>query len=169
MTNPWLAVESACGCNFPDVKIVGECGDGESAVDSILSLEPDLVFLDVQMPGVDGFDVLRALPAVRLPAVIFLTAHEEHALRALEGHALDYLLKPLDDERLAAAVNRAQKQLDTVSKAEMVGRMLGLLDQTANNMHLASSYERDPGSKLCPQKTWNGLQRPRLLGVAHSQ
>lgn len=132
--------------NFPDVKIVGECGDGESAVDSILSLEPDLVFLDVQMPGVDGFGVLRALPAERLPAVIFLTAHEEHALRAFEVHALDYLLKPLDDERLAAAVNRAQKQLDTVSKAEMVGRMLGLLDQ--NRKQYASRFVVRTGSRI---------------------
>jgi two-component system LytT family response regulator len=132
--------------NFPDVKIVGECGDGESAVDSILSLEPDLVFLDVQMPGVDGFDVLRALPAERLPAVIFLTAHEEHALRAFEVHALDYLLKPLDDERLAAAVNRAQKQLDTASKAVMAGRILRLLDQ--NSKQYASRFVVRTGSRI---------------------
>jgi two-component system LytT family response regulator len=132
--------------NFPDVEIVAECGDGESAVDSILSLAPDLVFLDVQMPGLDGFEVLRTLPAQRLPAVIFLTAHEEHALRAFAVHALDYLLKPLDDERLATAVNRAQRQLDTVSKAEMVGRMLGLLDQ--NSGQFASRFVVRTGSRI---------------------
>jgi two-component system, LytTR family, response regulator len=114
---------------FPGIQIVGECGDGASALENILKLEPDLVFLDVQMPDMDGFDVLRTLPAERVPAVIFLTAHEQHALRAFEVHALDYLLKPLDDERFATAVNRAQLQMDAASKAALVGRILGLLDQ----------------------------------------
>jgi two-component system LytT family response regulator len=76
---------------FKDVEIVGECGDGTSAVEKILELSPDVVFLDVQMPGMDGFEVLRALPRESLPSVIFLTAYEQHALRAFEVHALDYL------------------------------------------------------------------------------
>src|SRR3984893_15107519 len=118
--------------NCPGIEIVGECGDGESAVDSILSLEPDLVFLDVQMPEINGFDVLRALQAERLPAIIFLTAYEEHALRAFEVHALDYLLKPLDDERFSVAVNHARKQLDISRKAGLVGRMLRSLDQNSD-------------------------------------
>lgn len=116
--------------NFSDVEIVDECGDGESAVESIVRLGPDLVFLDVQMPGMNGFDVLRALPSEQLPVVIFLTAHQEHALRAFEIHALDYLLKPLEDERFAVALNRARQQIDTARKAELVGRMLGMLDQS---------------------------------------
>src|SRR5262245_2035995 len=90
-----------------DIQVVGECGDGESAVEKILTLAPDLVFLDVQMPGMDGFEVLRALPAEAVPAVIFLTAYEQHAVRAFEVHALDYLVKPIDDERFLSAVNRA--------------------------------------------------------------
>ena len=117
---------------FSDVEIVGECADGASAVESILSLEPDLVFLDVQMPEINGFDVLRALQAERLPAIIFLTAYEEHALRAFEVHALDYLLKPLDDERFSVAVNHARKQLDISSKAGLVGPMLRSLDQNSD-------------------------------------
>jgi len=114
---------------FPDVEIVGQCADGASAVESILSLAPDLVFLDIQMPEIDGFDVIRSLQTERLPAIIFLTAHDEHALRAFEVHAVDYLLKPLDDERFAVAVNRAREQLDTTRKAELVGEMLRSLDQ----------------------------------------
>ncbi len=114
---------------FSDVEIVGECADGASAVESILSLAPDLVFLDIQMPEIDGFDVIRALQTERLPAIIFLTAHDEHALRAFDVHALDYLLKPLDDERFSAAVNRAREQLDTTRKADLVGQMLRSLDQ----------------------------------------
>src|SRR2546425_436475 len=76
--------------NMTDVNIMGECGDDASAVEGILKLEPDLIFLDLQMPGLDGFGVLRALPTEHLPSVIFLTAHEEHALRAFEVSALDY-------------------------------------------------------------------------------
>ena len=117
---------------FPDVEIVGECADGASAVESILSLEPDLVFLDVQMPEINGFDVVRALQSKRLPAIIFLTAYEEHALRAFEVHALDYLLKPLDDERFSVAVNHARKQLDISSKAGLVERVLRSLDQNGD-------------------------------------
>ena len=92
---------------FQEVEVVGECGDGACAIERILELAPDLVFLDVQMPGLDGFDVLRALPRERLPFIIFLTAYEQHALRAFEVHALDYLLKPIDDERFSAAMERA--------------------------------------------------------------
>lgn len=108
--------------------IVGECGDGKRALAKILELAPDLVFLDVQMPGMNGLDVLRSLPKDRVPGVIFLTAYERHAVDAFELHALDYLLKPIDDERFAAAVQRAMRQLDAASRlksAERVLRMLG--------------------------------------------
>src|SRR5262245_61806986 len=93
---------------FCDVEVVAECGDGLTAVEKILELLPDLIFLDVQMPGMDGFEVLRTLPKENLPVVIFITAYEQHALRAFEAHALDYLLKPIDDLRFAAAVDRAR-------------------------------------------------------------
>jgi DNA-binding LytR/AlgR family response regulator len=115
---------------FKDVEVIGECGDGASAVEKIMNLSPDVVFLDVQMPGMDGFDVLRALPMEKLPAVIFLTAHEQHALRAFEFHALDYLLKPLHDERFAAAIDRARKLMESTLKASMVERVLQMLGQT---------------------------------------
>jgi two-component system LytT family response regulator len=114
---------------FPDIEIVGECGDGKQAVESILELSPDLVFLDIQMPGMDGFDVLAALGARNLPAVIFLTAYEQHALRAFEVHALDYLLKPVDDERFALAVGRARKLLDTATKTQVADRILSMLEE----------------------------------------
>ena len=114
---------------FADIEIVGECGDGRAAIDAILGLSPDLVFLDVQMPGMGGFDVLDALPAENLPAVIFLTAYEQHAVRAFEVHALDYLLKPVDDERFAAAIRRAQSLLDSATKLKMAARVLGMLGE----------------------------------------
>jgi two-component system, LytTR family, response regulator len=111
-----------------DVEILGECGDGPSAVQKILEVSPDLVFLDVQMPGMDGFEVLRSIPSENLPAVIFLTAYEKHALQAFDVHALDYLLKPVDDDRFTAAVSRARNLLDSSSRlqaAERIVRMLG--------------------------------------------
>ena len=91
-----------------DVELVGECGDGAEAVAAIERLAPDLVFLDVQMPEVDGFEVLQAIPAARLPAVIFVTAYDRYALKAFEVHALDYLLKPFDRERFGLALDRAR-------------------------------------------------------------
>ena len=115
---------------FKDVEIVGQCGDGVTAVEKIIDLSPDLVFLDVQMPGMDGFEVLRAVPPEKLPSVIFLTAYEQHALRAFEVHALDYLLKPVDDERFASAIGRVRKLLDSSLKTRMAERVLQMLDQT---------------------------------------
>ena len=112
---------------FGDIEIVGECGDGSSAMEKILELSPDVVFLDIQMPGMSGFEVLRSLPKENLPGVIFLTAYEQHALQAFEVHALDYLLKPVDDERFAAAIDRARRLTDSASKTQMAERILAML------------------------------------------
>jgi len=131
---------------FKDVKIIGECGDGVSAVEAILERSPDVVFLDIQMPGMDGFEVLRALPGDRMPAVIFLTAYEQHVLRAFDVHALHYLLKPVDDTRFAAAVNRARDLTDSSLKAEMARRVMKLLDRAAEDY--ASRFTVQTGSRI---------------------
>jgi two-component system, LytTR family, response regulator len=116
---------------FKDVDIVAECRDGPSAVEKILALTPDVVFLDVQMPGMNGFDVLRALPRESLPCVIFLTAYEQYALRAFEIHALDYLLKPIDDARFASALVRARKLLGSALKTTIAERIVQMLARPA--------------------------------------
>jgi two-component system, LytTR family, response regulator len=116
---------------YPDVEVVGECGDGATAVAEISRLTPDVVFLDVQMPGMDGFEVLETLPRETWPGVIFLTAHGEHAVRAFEIHALDYLLKPVEEDRLAAAVSRARELLESRTRAQMTQRIFRLLDEEA--------------------------------------
>jgi two-component system LytT family response regulator len=116
---------------FKDVEIVGECGDGQSAVETILERSPDVVFLDIQMPGLDGFQVLRALPIEHMPAVIFVTAHEEHVLRAFDVHALHYLLKPVDDTRFAAAVERARDLVDSKLRADMAQQVMKMLNRTS--------------------------------------
>lgn len=95
----------------PDLEIVGECGDGPDAVAAIRSLRPDLVFLDVQMPGLTGFQVLEEVADEHLPMVVFVTAHDAHALQAFELHALDYLLKPYSKERLLESLRRARHEL----------------------------------------------------------
>jgi two-component system LytT family response regulator len=113
----------------PDVQLVGECGDGGEAIAAISQLRPDLVFLDVQMPEVDGFQVLEALDIDPLPVVVFVTAHEQYALKAFNAHALDYLLKPFDDERLQATVQRARTHLaGQIAIAGAGDRVRALLD-----------------------------------------
>jgi two-component system, LytTR family, response regulator len=89
------------------VRVIAECADGRSAVDAVARLSPDILFLDVRMPDLDGFGVLEALPQRRRPHVIFVTAHDRHAVEAFRVRALDYLVKPIDDERFAEALRRA--------------------------------------------------------------
>jgi len=131
---------------FKDIEIVGECGDGQSAVERILERSPDVVFLDIQMPGMDGFEVLRALPRDSLPAVIFLTAYEQHVLRAFDVHALHYLLKPVDDTRFATAIGRARDLVDSASKSEMAQRVLKMLDRPSDGY--ASRFTVQTGSRI---------------------
>ena len=95
----------------PQVEVAGEAGSGPEAVEMIHLLRPDLVFLDIQMPGADGFGVLGALDAGAMPHVVFVTAYDEYALRAFEVHAVDYLLKPFDADRFATALARAKQRV----------------------------------------------------------
>jgi two-component system LytT family response regulator len=112
----------------PDVEVVGEAASGREAVEAILRLKPDLVFLDVQMPDVDGFGVLDALEAADMPPrVVFVTAHDQYAVRAFEVHALDYLLKPVSPERFGKVLDRARAQSERRGSddlADRVGRLL---------------------------------------------
>src|SRR5215467_9516332 len=94
-----------------EIQVVGECGNGEEAVDAVRSASPDLLFLDVQMPGMDGFAVLEELREERLPFVIFVTAYDKYAVKAFEVRALDYLLKPFHRQRFSRATERAKAQL----------------------------------------------------------
>jgi two-component system, LytTR family, response regulator len=116
-----------------DIEIISECRNGKEAVVAIETQSPHLVFLDVQMPELDGFGVLDAIGVERMPAVIFVTAYDRYALRAFEVHALDYLLKPFDDERFARAIQRVRRQIERQSIDDLSRRLQGLLDdmQTA--------------------------------------
>jgi two-component system, LytTR family, response regulator len=111
----------------PQVEVVGEAGNGARALEMIRELAPDLVFLDVQMPEMDGFAVLRALEAERAPAVVFVTAYDDHAVRAFDANAADYLLKPFDDERFARALARAKGRVGDRRVRELAVRLAGML------------------------------------------
>jgi two-component system LytT family response regulator len=105
----------------PDIEIVAECANGFEAVKAVTELHPDLLFLDIQMPKLDGFEVLDLVGAG--PAVVFVTAYDEHALRAFDAHAVDYLLKPFGPERLATALDRVRDRL-TAQDRTTVGEVL---------------------------------------------
>jgi two-component system, LytTR family, response regulator len=107
-----------------DIGDIGEAGSGQEALDAIRSFHPDLVLLDVQMPDMDGFAVLEQLPAPRDFHVVFLTAHDRHALQAFEAEALDYLLKPVDPDRFERVLDRAKQQLRQPAPAKFARRLL---------------------------------------------
>jgi two-component system, LytTR family, response regulator len=109
-----------------DLEVIGECGDGAAAIDAITGLAPDLVFLDIQMPEVGGFDVVEAIGVARMPAVVFVTAYDEHALRAFDVHAVDYVLKPIDRHRFRTAVERARRRLAHAPGQQLEERELSL-------------------------------------------
>jgi two-component system, LytTR family, response regulator len=112
-----------------DVQVVAECANGREAIRAIEASPPDLLFLDIQMPELDGFDVLQAIGVGRLPAVIFVTAYDHFALRAFEAHALDYLLKPFDDERFEAALERARARVRQQQGGDLDLRLRALLEE----------------------------------------
>jgi len=93
---------------FADVEICGQCRNGREAIEAVREQQPDLMFLDVQMPGMDGFEVLRRLSGSSMPEIVFVTAYDEFALKAFDANALDYLLKPINDDRLEEAIARAR-------------------------------------------------------------
>jgi two-component system LytT family response regulator len=111
-----------------EVQLVAECSEGSSAVEAIREFKPDLVFLDVQMPEVDGFEVLRRIAPQYAPLVVFVTAFDEYAVRAFDAHAFDYLLKPFKRSRFYEALHRAKQQL-TMQDATQPDRLAGLLNQ----------------------------------------
>ena len=112
-----------------DVEIVGASEDGASAVDAIRALRPDLVFLDIQMPGRTGLEVVAAVGADKMPATIFVTAYDRHAIQAFEVAAVDYLVKPFDDERFAQAIARARERIRLQEVARVTHRLLAVLGE----------------------------------------
>jgi two-component system LytT family response regulator len=111
----------------PDVDLVAQARDGEETITAIHDQTPDLVFLDVQMPQMNGFDVIEAVGTERMPLVIFVTAYDQHALKAFQVRALDYLLKPFDRERFTDSLQRARKQIERDETGDLGRRLLALV------------------------------------------
>ncbi|MEO7967126.1 MAG: response regulator [Gemmatimonadaceae bacterium] len=124
---------------FADIAVIGERVNGREAIESIKNDAPDLVFLDVQMPGLGGFEVVAAVGPERMPVVVFVTAYDEFALRAFDAQALDYLLKPIDDERFAETLNRVRRRLAERAESVIGRRVNALLGEQSDRATAATS------------------------------
>jgi two-component system, LytTR family, response regulator len=123
-----------------DFEVVGEAGDGAEAVEAIRDLSPDVVFLDIQMPRLDGFGVVREVGVDAIPLVVFVTAYDEHALKAFEVHALDYLLKPFAPSRFERLLERVRRQLEPASSGD--GDLAQRIERLLTTVRPAPDYPR---------------------------
>ncbi len=113
--------------HLPDFEIVAQCANGREALAAVQQYKPDLIFLDIQMPGMSGFEVLAHLPQESLPLVVFVTAYDQYAIQAFEARAIDYLLKPIDETRFAEALERAREHLRARSAAQQRDRLMQII------------------------------------------
>ncbi|HEY3785769.1 MAG TPA: LytTR family DNA-binding domain-containing protein [Steroidobacteraceae bacterium] len=121
----------------PDFQVVAQCSNGREALTAVTQHKPDVLFLDIQMPGMSGFDVLAHLPQESLPVVVFVTAYDQYAIRAFEAHAVDYLLKPIDDERFVTALERVRTQVQSRAAATQRDRLVQIIAEITGSGELA--------------------------------
>jgi len=138
--------------DFPEVEIVGECSNGREAVKEIKALSPDLVFLDIQMPGLDGFGVVRALLGGPAPLFVFVTAYDKYAIDAFEANALDYIVKPVEEERLKDAIHRAREAMKSRAAANRESRLVEMLASLSDD-------DRDKIKDLIDDPAWTEKER----------
>tara|TARA_R110002096_G_scaffold154_15_gene837 strand:+ start:4475 stop:5284 length:810 start_codon:yes stop_codon:yes gene_type:complete len=142
---------------FPDIEICAQSRNGREALIAVQEHSPDLMFLDVQMPGMNGFDVLRSMSTSNMPAVIFVTAYDEFALRAFDANALDYLLKPINDDRLAEAIERARRECDEKLADQHRSKLLKFVcELTGQELSLEAALEA---------ASENGISYPKRLAI----
>ncbi len=133
---------------LPGVNVVAKARNGREAIEATLVHNPDLIFLDIQMPGMGGFDVIKALQADVMPMVVFCTAYQEYALDAFDLHAVDYVLKPIDEDRLLRSVQRAQARLDAAApEGENKTTLIGAIDKIARKAAKSSPLVEEPAEK----------------------
>jgi two-component system, LytTR family, response regulator len=130
------------------VEVIGECSDGHQAVSSITELTPDLVFLDIQMPAMDGFEVIKTIGAERMPTVIFVTAYDQYALKAFEVNALDYLLKPFDRKRFQKTLDRAKAMIRGLQNGNVNNRLLSLLGDLRREQETPDRFVIKSGGRV---------------------
>jgi two-component system LytT family response regulator len=146
-----------------DIVVIGECRDGREALRALATLAPDLVFLDIQMPGLDGLEVIRRHGVERMPAVIFVTAHDEFAVRAFETQALDYLVKPLSAARFGAAIARVRERLRMHDAVALAGRLRALLGTEAARAAWPTAASRTPAGAAATDRIVVSTEAGQLL------
>ena len=146
----------------PEINIVAECVNGREAVEAVLELAPDLMFLDIRMPGLNGFEVIKKIQPELLPMVVFCTAFERYALDAFDVHAVDYVVKPIDEERCQLAVKRAlaryqEHQQADGNKSQLIGAIDAITQNVAERMPV-----RKPGSQSQEVAASDASKRPSV-------
>ena len=142
-----------------DIEIIAECSNGRDAIATASSLHPDLMFLDIQMPGVNGFEVVKAMQSDVMPMVIFATAYNQYAIDAFDLHAVDYVLKPLDPERIQRAVTRAVERYSTpADEAGHKTPLIGAIEEITKRLDKESGADAKPAAELPP-----GMRRKLLI------
>ena len=147
----------------PDVEIVGDCSDGRAAVHALRTQQVDCCLLDVQMPGMDGFEVVRAIPDNELPVIVFLTAYDQYALKAFDAHALDYIVKPFSDERFRKAIARARTQV----LQRRAGRLAVTTAQLTSLVETLAQHHRGPTSSAGHRRYLARIAVPSVGKVAY--
>jgi two-component system LytT family response regulator len=135
-----------------DFEIVSQCSNAREAIAAVTLHQPDLIFLDIQMPGMSGFDVLAQLPAESMPMVVFVTAYDQYAIRAFDARAVDYLLKPVDDDRFEAALNRVRERMRSRGAEEQRDQLFNLIAEITGSGELAMDELLARGRKALEPK-----------------
>ena len=148
---------------YPDVEIIDTCSNGREAIRKIKTGKPDLVFLDIQMPGFDGFSVVKGVMEIEPPLFVFVTAYAEHAIKAFEANAVDYLLKPVDDDRLADALDRARTRISEKRGLEEAEKLKVVLAEVAPDAMDAMPEEGEAASRF--EKLINIKDRGQIFRV----
>ena len=143
----------------PEFEVVAECSNGREAVGMLQRERPDLVFLDIQMPGLSGFDVLAHLPRDALPLVVFVTAYDQYAIRAFEARAIDYLLKPIDDRRFDATLDRVRQSTVARSAADQRDRLMEIVAEITGSGEIGLEELLEHGTAAL------GVRQPQVLPI----
>jgi len=142
-----------------DFQIVAQCANGREALAAVVQYKPDVLFLDIQMPGMSGFEVLAQLPPELLPVIVFVTAYDQYAIRAFEARAVDYVLKPVDDARFAAALERVRNQVRSRTAASQRDRLVEIIAELTGSGELVLEELLIRGSKAAEPR------RPAILPI----
>ncbi len=150
---------------FEDIEIVATCHNGREAIRKIKTLKPDLVFLDIQMPGFDGFSVVQGVMDIDPPLFVFVTAYSEHAIRAFEAQAIDYLMKPVEPDRLADTMDRIRARLADKRTSDELERLRAVINEVAPNTEMPPANADDEMASTRFEKLINVKDRGQIFRV----